>query len=349
VTSGVANSVGRVAEGLRERGHDVVYLSSADAWRCYLGEFRLSTLAVRWARLRSLVAGYDLVHLTGPAPFIADALLARWRLARHELPTLVYTHGFTLELDGFRFLSRIYGRVLYRLARVADAVVVTTPSYRELVRRGLGCGDEVPVNVIPWAGDLPVVERPVSALYNGARPLRVLSVGQQRPYKGVHLLIEAVAGVDGVELTIVGDGPMRARYQAMIAALGATNVVHRGPAASDTLTSLYDGHDVLCLPSTNRSEAFGLVQLDAMSRGCAVVAAAHPGVTDVAGEAGVFVPPGDGAHLRAVLQMLAMDAPRTAALQRCAPGVARRYSWPATVDAYEGLYRSLLERRSSSS
>jgi rhamnosyl/mannosyltransferase len=341
VQSGVARSAGRIVEELRARGHTIDTITSADAPRHYFGEIRLSALATRWLRLRRLVEGYDLVHLTGPAPLIADSLLARWRLAdRAALPPLVYTHGFSMHVDAAPRASALYRRLTAPLMHAADAVVVTTPSYRDKVTRTY----RGPVRVIPWASDLAPLDPARRRAYSRDRALKVLFVGQQRPYKGIDTLIDAVAGLALVELTIIGGGPLTDQYRERIAATGATNITHLGPVDEPSLLAAYASHDVICLASTNESEAFGLVLVEAMSQGCVAVASDLPGVCDVVGSAGVLVGSPTPGAWRRTLDELARNPDLVCGLQAAGRAKAATYDWGRSGADYEQLYLELTER-----
>lgn len=340
--SGVAHAAGTVADGLRQRGHEVDYLSSADARRLHLGEFRFSALAAKFLRLDRLVANYDLVHLTGPAPFIADALLTRWRLARPPLP-LVYTHGFTMTIDTAPRASSIYRRLVRPLLRVPDALVATTPSYQ----RSLAAVTDRPVHVISWASSLAHLELDHRNLFSAGETLRVLFVGQQRPYKGVPQLIEAAAGLDGLSLTIAGGGPDEQNYRSAIEAARGHNIEHLGRVTDAELIDLYRSHHVICLPSTNASEAFGLVLVEAMSQGCAAVASDLPGVCDVVGDAGLLVEPGSSSQLRQALASMVKQPGLVAELQQRGWQKAGGYDWGRSISEYESLYLELVRASSS--
>src|SRR3954463_492670 len=75
VVSGVSRCVDRLTTGLRERGHHVDVLSSAEFPRLVLGEWRLSSLAVRWPMIARRLSRYDVVNLHGPIPTMSDAFL----------------------------------------------------------------------------------------------------------------------------------------------------------------------------------------------------------------------------------------------------------------------------------
>jgi glycosyltransferase involved in cell wall biosynthesis len=107
----------------------------------------------------------------------------------------------------------------------------------------------------------------------------VLSVGRLVAYKGFDILIESVKYLDSdIVVVIVGSGPLRKELQGRICSL---NLSHRiklvGRQGEQELQELYKRAKIFCLPSIERSEAFGLVLLEAMSFGLPIVATKIPG------------------------------------------------------------------------
>ena len=139
VASGVAHSVDRLVRGLREQGHEVDTLSSADAPYFSSGEVRLSALGGRLLRLaRKIGRRYDLVNVHGPIPTISDvSLMLLWAIRRHGGPRILYTHHWTLEFDEglLAGLDGAYMAAHQRLARLADHVVVDERGIRRSLRR----------------------------------------------------------------------------------------------------------------------------------------------------------------------------------------------------------------------
>ncbi len=148
--------------------------------------------------------------------------------------------------------------------------------------------------------------------------LRVLAVGRLSYFKGIDVLLRAVAMVANASLLIVGDGECRVALERLANDLGIAGRVQfagridmdvRGAAA---LQAAYENADVFCLPSTDRAESFGLVLLEAMRARLPVIASAIAGsgvgyvVRD--GESGLLVPPGDAGALAQALQKLSGDA-----------------------------------------
>jgi glycosyltransferase involved in cell wall biosynthesis len=105
-------------------------------------------------------------------------------------------------------------------------------------------------------------------------PLRILAVGRLTYYKGFDVLLRALVGTDeGVTLTLVGEGDQAARLKALSASLGLNERVRfLGAATQAELIAEYADTDLFCLPSIDRSEAFGLVLLEASMFGAAIIA-----------------------------------------------------------------------------
>lgn len=133
-------------------------------------------------------------------------------------------------------------------------------------------------------------------------------------FKGLEVLLRAVAHASRTAaplgLVVVGDGDLRPRYEAMAHTLGIVEQVRFvGSAAPERLASYYRLADFTVLPSVDRSEAFGLVVLEAMASGKAVIASRLPGVRTVVeeGRTGLLVEPANVQELAAALSRVAAD------------------------------------------
>jgi glycosyltransferase involved in cell wall biosynthesis len=342
VTSGVAQSTGRLVEGLRAQGHDVDTLSRADAPYFRSGEVRLSGLSGRLLRrARRISSDYDVVNVHGPVPSISDAaLLLLAAIRRNRRPRIIYTHHSTLEFDRglFAGLDGPYMAIHQRLARLADHVVVESEAYADL----FDGHEHPPVSVVPCGVDSGRFRPAVLSGYDGIRPLRVLLVGQLRPYKGAMVAIDAVARHPKLRLTVVGRGPQEPALRRRILEDELDNVLITGYLDEDELVDAYRTHDVCVLPSINRQEAFGLVLLEGMAAGCVPVASDLPGVRDLARPTGLLVAPGDPQDLRWALEALAARPDTVKALQIRAMDAAARHSWDSASGAYNDLAESLI-------
>lgn len=132
----------------------------------------------------------------------------------------------------------------------------------------------------------------------GAGKLRVLAVGRLTYYKGFGILIRASQKLPAMSLQIVGDGSLKGQLQKEITRRNVEGRVRlRGSLQGSELRALFATCHCLCLSSIERTEAFGVVLLEAMKYGRALVASDIPGsgVGWVIRESrsGLLVPPGD--------------------------------------------------------
>lgn len=194
-----------------------------------------------------------------------------------------------------------YGPFLTRfLKRHVDLVMPTSPNYIESskwLRKIRSKCAPVPLGIEPEVFDLrPGEERRVEEIRTAHGERIVLFVGKLRTYKGLPFLIAAMRHVDA-KCLIIGEGPMRAKIEKVVKSLGvADRVTLLGELSDREVICHFHACDVFCLPSQQRSEAFGLVQVEAMMCGKPVVSMNIPtGVPFVnqQGVTGCVVPLGD--------------------------------------------------------
>ncbi len=332
VVSGIATSMGNLHRGLTAAGHEVDVVSRADFPRLVRRELRFSGFALSWPRFRRRLAGYDVVNVHGPVPTMSDAFLLLATTMRRR-PAIVYTHHSDLAIPGLRAACEAYNRVHRRIAQLADVILVSSDGYHDRMATGTG----PPVEIVRWGVDtrrvLPRTPRPPGTL-------RVLFVGQLRPYKGAHVLLDAAGDLPGVTVTLIGDGPERPRLLARAA--GLTGVTFRGRVGDAELWEAYSSHDVVVLPSLTTAEAYGLVLGEGMAAGCVPVASDLPGVREVAGPTGLLVPPGDTEALRDALKRLATDDTLLDRLAQAGPARAREMSVEAAAARHAEIFRHVL-------
>lgn len=195
--------------------------------------------------------------------------------------------------------------------------------------------------------------------------LRLLSIGRLTYYKGFETLIKAAMGLNGVELLIVGDGELRKELQALIDALTTAdkpaNVRLMGNVDDGQKNSLLHSCDVFCLASRERTEAFGMVLLEAMQHAKPCIVSALPGsgmpwVLETAG-AGLQAPVEDVAAWAQAIEQMQASPPQRAqwgkAGQRalrthfsiavCEQRISEQYALAAPeTDRYRGARKDML-------
>jgi glycosyltransferase involved in cell wall biosynthesis len=168
----------------------------------------------------------------------------------------------------------------------------------------------------------------------------VLFVGTVEPRKGVDVLLaahHALRRQGHPDLKLVVAGPPG---WGETPSLDRPGVVAPGRIDEATLDALYRGAAVLAVPSL--SEGFGLPALEAMARGCPVVASKAGALPEVVGDAGVLVPPGDPDSLAAALDGILTDDAAAATLGAAGHQRAVTFTWSACTAAHRAAYHAAL-------
>jgi len=286
-------------------------------------------------RLRAVSRGYPVVHCHG--------LRAAWIgwLAKLEPPVrrVVTLHNVP---DTRPLLQRVAVRM-----SLADAAILITVSEAVAAAARPLLPDGSRVEVIRNGVHLPsTTDRALARARLGMNltaPV-LLAVGRLSPEKGFHVLIEALAGLgDQCPLTwIVGDGPERSMLEVQLRALGlesrVTLIGYR-----ETLGPYYDAADLIVVPSL--TEGQGLVALEAMAHGRAVLASRVGGLPEVVqdGVTGRLIPHGDAEVLRRTIVEMLRQPDRLEAMGREGrERVAREFSAEAMLRRHVEVYRSLV-------
>jgi glycosyltransferase involved in cell wall biosynthesis len=250
-------------------------------------------------------ANADVVHFHHPNPTAVLSYLASGRRG----PLVVTYHS---DIIRQRAMGAAFGPVLHRFLRGAHAILASSPDYAASSPVLQKHAERV--RIVPFgirAGEFETADaEQVAAIRAQHGPRLVVGAGRLVYYKGFDYLVRSMADVDG-RLVILGDGPLRAELRALAARMGVADRVDL-PGSVPALAPWYHAADVFALPAVARSEAFGLVQLEAMAAGTPVVNTwLDSGVPFVSrdGETGITVPPADVDALAAALDRLLDDAP----------------------------------------
>ena len=286
----------------------------------------------------------DIVVLHEPNPM---AIVAYW-LARPSGQLVVWFHSEVVR-PSWRY-RLFYRPFLQFVLRRATTIVVSSPQLAkssEPLREWLEKCVVIPFAVEQSgdADDLAIRRRAEQIRADVKGPL-VLFVGRLVPYKGVSVLLSAMKTIPA-SLVVVGEGPLRRSLEQQAVAAGvAERVRFAGEVDEEELAALYQACDVFALPSTTRQEAFGVVQLEAMTRGKPVVSTRlQTGVDWVNrdGETGVIVPPGDAEALAAAIERLLSNPAERRAMGLAAQARARTvFNVEGMTNAILDLYRSVL-------
>lgn len=327
-----------------ERASPPAGLDAFLAWVDELGDDLIAAgAATASVRCPDIVHGHDWL-VAAPAAALADALGVPYVTTVHATE-----HGRHQGWVQKHPQSHVHG-VEATMMKRADAVLVCSAFMRRHVLDVFGADPEhvaVVRNGIDPA--IPVAEATVAGLRRDLAPggeALVLCAGRLVYEKGFQVALDAFhrvvrAGAPPARLVIAGSGPHEAELHAQAERLGLGDRV-RFPGWTDdaTLPVLYRAADVCLVPSLY--EPFGLVALEAMRGGCAVVAGATGGLREVVPDGtGVRVPPDDVRALAAALRRLLDDEALRRRLVAAGAAHAARFSWDdaaaRTLEVYAGL------------
>ena len=224
----------------------------------------------------------DLLHLHLPN---TSAFWTLFISAARRLPWVIHWHSDVVpsQLDRRLALAyRAYRPLERRLLAASQAIIATSPSYlasSETLQRWRDKCHVIPLGLSPERLIEPQQDSLHQAEYLWGKPsFRILAVGRLTYYKGHEVLIQAAAAIPDARVILVGKGECRLRLETLVKTLKLqTKVKLIGFQTETELHALLATCDVCCLPSIERTEAFGLVLLEAMRFRKPVVASDIPG------------------------------------------------------------------------
>ncbi len=356
VVGGIENHVKLLAERQAALGLDVTVLVTSRTRRTE--EVRLNGVRlIRAARIATVASTPispmlfawirrlrpDIVHLQFPYPVgeVANLLLGR------ATRTVISYQSDVVRQRGW---LRLYRPLLWRVLQDADCLIASTPNYADsspYLSRLRHKVEVIPLGIdpTPFLQESPAAGE-IRAQYGG--PL-LLFVGRLRYYKGLDWLIRAMPRIPAT-LLVVGTGPMEAAWRQLAAQMGVgERVVFVGDAPDEALPAYYQACDVFVLPASERSEAYGLVQLEAMASARPVICTELGTGTSYVnrhGETGLVVPPRDADALADACNRLLADADlRREMGERGRARVLAEFTAEQMVARIVALYERLLGER----
>ncbi|MEI2415732.1 glycosyltransferase [Orrella sp. JC864] len=267
-------------------------------------DFRLASTSVSFSavgKFSELAAQADVVHYHFPWPYMDVAHF----LARAQKPSIVTYHS---DIVRQRFFNRLYQPLMRRFLGSVDAIVATSPNY--LASSSVLAQFREKTEVIALGIDQALYPEPdackVAALRERFGGRFFLFVGVLRYYKGLHFLMQALAGCPW-PVVLAGGGPELPRLRAMADSLGLKNVHFIGEVSEQEKMDLLQACHAFVFPSHLRSEAFGISLLEASMLGRPMISAEIGTGTSFVnrdGETGIVVPPADPAALRQAMRIL---------------------------------------------
>lgn len=224
--------------------------------------------------MRKIQKDYDIIHLHLPNPFAA----VLFQLTRYKGKLVLHWHS---DIVRQKVLRKLYYPFQYRLLKKADRVIVTSQNYLD------GSADLKPFKskcvVIPIGIDKHEIKvnqpfrNELEEKYDGK--MVIFSLGRLIYYKGFDYLIAAATKLpDNYTVLIGGVGELEQQLRQQIENSrleGKVQLVGKIPL--EELGAYYDRADIFCLPSHERSEAFGVVLIEALSFSKPLISSSIPG------------------------------------------------------------------------
>ncbi len=360
-TGGVEKVVQQIAEGLAEQTEMQVLVCNEKKQTVSetingvkvhrsgsFGMFGNMPLSFRFIRdVKKMAMGQDILHFHMPFPVGDLAGL----LSGYKGKVVVWWHSDVVRQKKMMLL---YRPVMERFLKRADVIIVATqghidgsaylkPYANKCVIIPFGVNPVIEEKADKW---LAVKEIEADTDKNTDKPLKFLFVGRMVYYKGCKILLEAFRNVKNAELTMIGDGVLEEELKEMSTSYGLSDRVHFcGNVSDEDLEEAFAECDVFVLPSIARSEAFGLVQIEAMAYGKPVINTNLPsGVPYVSihGKTGLTVEPEDVQGLTDAMNWMAEHPKERKEMgQKARARVKEEYQMHTMLSKVLNLYQSL--------
>jgi glycosyltransferase involved in cell wall biosynthesis len=352
--NGVANTISRLCQGLRERGHRLQLVRPRQAdepnrsdeellltrgWPLpgyaglQWGHASLHKLLRRWKRNRP-----DVLYIATEGPLGLSALRAARRLGIPVVSGFHTNFQQYSDLYGFGLLTRLLTGYLRWFHNRSRLTLVPSPSQRlELQRRGF---ERLELLARGVDGQLFHPARRSSELRAewgmAEDEIAVVHVGRLAAEKNLQLLVRAFRALQRglpqrrLRLVLVGDGPLRAPLQEQL-----PDALFCGVQRGEALAAHYASGDLFLFPSL--SETFGNVVLEALASGLAVVAFDQAAAAQHIrhGHNGALAIPGDEQAFIEAARWLLEDGEIFRRVRLNARQHAGKQGWPAIVEQFE--------------
>ena len=306
----------------------------------------LPFLIAEYLAARRLVKKYhiDLVHAHWLIPQGLVAVLLK-KFSGHDIKTLITAHGS----DIFSFNGRITRKIKKFILNNCENLTVVSNSMKKAVI-GMGCTCQV--NILPMGTDLSTTFVPDSGRRNARQ---IIFIGRLIVQKGVACLLDAFSTVlnkdPTVSLLIIGNGPELGSLKKQAAELDiSSNVFFQGGIQHEEVATCLQSSTIAVFPyqKTKQSgeEGFGLVLVEALGCGCAVIASRQPAIMEIIedNQTGLLIDEGDPQAISlSILELLNNPVQRNLLAERGRTYVLKRFDWAQVGQSYTSLINNCLK------
>jgi glycosyltransferase involved in cell wall biosynthesis len=300
-----------------------------------------------FASFQNLIAWADIIHYHFPWPFLDILQLCNYS----KKPCVLTYHS---DIVKQRYLKKLYSPLMHHTLRTMSAIIATSPNYLETSPILQKLNSEDRLKVIPLGISRPVKKNFSEFDLNYLTQIGIgsgnylLFLGVLRRYKGMHYLISAAQSIKGT-IVIAGEGPEGRALKKLSSLYQLKNVIFLGEVTEQLKYLLLENCTALILPSHLRSEAFGMVLLEAALHAKPMISCevgSGTSYVNIHELTGLVVPPENPAALSDACNRL-LDNPRLA--NKMGQAALERYeslfSVAALGSAHVELYSQLLSTR----
>jgi glycosyltransferase involved in cell wall biosynthesis len=308
-----------------------------------------------------MLEGFDIIHIHYPFFGGAEVVWLHKRKFKKQAAKIVLHYHMDVVGQGmtklFFKLHRMF--ILPRIVKMANKVIFTSMDYgnssylAQMAKKNPNKFIEVPNgvdsnNFVPEAKDEKFLAKHEINL-DEKIILFVGGLDKAHYFKGIEYLIEAVSRLRDAEykwrLLIVGEGDLKEYYISLINQFRLeSKTIFAGYVPNEDLPKYYNLADVAVLPSVDKSEAFGLALVEAMSCGKPVIASNLPGVRSVVTEKlnGLLVEPKNSDDLAAKINFFLSNPGEAYEFGKAGRNkVKLKYDWSIIGHKLDGIYKGL--------
>ena len=354
---GIETVACQLAEYFSKQGHDVkllccgqknehVNINGVDVHRVKpffkVGSAPVSVTYIK--KFKELAKNSDLIHFHVPNPIGEFAYL----ISRLRSKKVLCTY----HLDPIRPKSfvKIYKKLLHKFLSKCEFICATSQNYINssdvLAEYKNKCRvTPLGVDVDMFADVSKEAISEAEALVKNFKHPRILFCGRFSYYKGIKYLAAAMKDIPDANLILVGDGEKYDEVQTQVHELNLTDrIFFAGRLNFELYRAMYHVCDLFVLPSIFRSEAFGLVGIEAMSAGLPIITTELGGGSsyyNIDGKTGFVIPPADVDALSNAIKKIINDKDLAASMSQNARERVLEFSLNKMYERYEKIYEEM--------
>jgi len=291
----------------------------------------------------------DILHVHQPFPLADLSILFSPKIRKNFSRIVVSWHS---DIVRQKWVLSYYKKYIHKFLQIADKIIVSNPRliensdflkfYREKCI-------VIPIGInLDWANSKSVSNNLPSQSDQGNKEPSILFVGRLVYYKGIEYLINSINLVPNVSLVIIGSGPLERLLLDKIKDLNLETRIKIIPEVDEaTLRNYYKSCDLFVLPSVEKSETYGIVQIEAMACGKPVICTEIGTGTSFInqdGITGLVVPPRDSyAIAEAINKILTNSKLRSELAEGARMRALSEFKSEIMVKSIYDLYQELLK------